>query len=61
MLTGGIDLSVGSVVSLLSMLTSGLIDGRAEMVVPVLAGVLALGTLIGALNGGLIVRPASIP
>ncbi|MBB3937780.1 ABC transporter permease [Aureimonas phyllosphaerae] len=60
-LTGGIDLSVGSVVSLLSMLTSGLIDGRAEMVVPVLAGVLALGTLIGALNGGLIVATGVHP
>jgi ribose transport system permease protein len=54
-LTGGIDLSVGSVISLLSMLTSGLINGQADMVIPVIAGVLALGALIGAVNGTAIV------
>lgn len=54
-LTGGIDLSVGSVISLLSMLTSGLIDGNAGRVIPVIAGVLVLGLAIGAVNGGIIV------
>jgi ribose transport system permease protein len=50
-LTGGIDLSVGSLISLLSVLTSGLIDGHAERVPMVVCGVLALGVLIGMLNG----------
>lgn len=50
-LTGGIDLSVGSAISLLSVLTSGLIDGNSDMVLPVCVGVLAGGTLIGVLNG----------
>ncbi|WP_284777929.1 ABC transporter permease [Agrobacterium sp. lyk4-40-TYG-31] len=54
-LTGGIDLSVGSVISLTSMLTSGLINGDQAMVVPVIAGVLVLGILIGAVNGGIII------
>ncbi len=50
-LTGGIDLSVGSLISLLSVLTSGLIDGHPERVAVVIGGVLLLGLLIGMLNG----------
>jgi ribose transport system permease protein len=44
-LTGGIDLSVGSQISLLSVLTSGLINGDGSMVLPVCAGVIVLGVL----------------
>ncbi len=54
-LTGGIDLSVGSMISLLSELTSGLIDGRSSLVVPVTLGVVLLGVLIGAVNGACVV------
>src|SRR4051812_9782376 len=54
-LTGGIDLSVGSSISLLSELTSGLIDGRGAHVLPTLALTIALGALLGAMNGSLIV------
>ncbi|TCL71391.1 ABC transporter permease [Rhizobium sp. BK251] len=54
-LTGGIDLSVGSIISLASMLTSGLINGDQSMVIPVVAGVLLLGAVIGAVNGGVII------
>jgi ribose transport system permease protein len=54
-LTGGIDLSVGSLISLTSCLTSGLIDGDPERIVPVAAAVLALGTLVGLINAGLVV------
>jgi ribose transport system permease protein len=50
-LTGGIDLSVGSLISLLSVLTSGLIDGNSNLVLPVCLGVIVGGTLIGVLNG----------
>ena len=50
-LTGGIDLSVGSLISLLSVLTSGLIDGHPERVAGVVTGVLLLGTAVGGLNG----------
>ena len=50
-LTGGIDLSVGSQISLLSVLTSGLINGDGSLVLPVCAGVIALGVLIGVVNG----------
>src|SRR5216684_376282 len=54
-LAGGIDLSVGSLISLTSCLTSGLINGDPNRVIPVAVGVLALGTLVGVLNAGLVV------
>ena len=50
-LTGGIDLSVGSLISLLSVLTSGLIDGHPERITDVVAGILLLGLAVGGLNG----------
>lgn len=50
-LTGGIDLSVGSMISLLSVLTSGLINSNSDMVIPVCAGVILLGLIIGIING----------
>jgi ribose transport system permease protein len=54
-LTGGIDLSVGSLISLTSCLTSGLINGDPNRVIPVVLAVLALGTAIGLLNAGLVI------
>jgi ribose transport system permease protein len=54
-LTGGIDLSVGSLISLTSCLTSGLINGDPNRVTPVVLGVLALGAVIGLLNAGLVI------
>lgn len=55
-LTGGIDLSIGGIISLTSCLTSGVINGNSDLMVPVIAGVLLLGMAIGALNGVIIVR-----
>ena len=54
-LSGGIDLSVGSLISLTSCLTSGLINGNPDRVAAVVIGVLALGTFVGMLNAGLVV------
>jgi ribose transport system permease protein len=53
-LTGGIDLSVGSMISLLSTLTSGFINGDASMIAPVVVGILLLGLVLGLVNGLLI-------
>jgi ribose transport system permease protein len=53
-LTGGIDLSIGSIISIAAVLTSGQIDGKPELVIPVILGVLLLGLLIGLLNGFLV-------
>ena len=54
-LSGGIDLSVGSLISLTSCLTSGLINGNPDRVVPVVIGVLTFGTFVGMLNAGMVV------
>jgi ribose transport system permease protein len=54
-LTGGIDLSVGSLISLTSCLTSGLINGDPNRVLPVVVTMLALGSVIGLLNAGLVI------
>ncbi|MBV9565701.1 MAG: ABC transporter permease [Bradyrhizobium sp.] len=54
-LSGGIDLSVGSLISLTSCLTSGLINNDPNRVIAVVIGVLALGTLVGFVNAGLVV------
>src|SRR3954471_5239431 len=54
-LSGGIDLSVGSLISLTSCLTSGLINGDPDRVLPVVIGVLALGTFVGVVNAALVV------
>jgi len=54
-LTGGIDLSVGSLISLTSCLASGLINGDPDRVLPVAALVLALGTCVGLLNAALVI------
>jgi len=54
-LTRGIDLSIDSQIALIATLSSGVIDGQPDRVVPVVVGALLLGTLIGVLNGALIV------
>jgi len=54
-LSGGIDLSVGSLISLASCLTSGLINNNPDRVIPVMIAVLATGILVGFVNAGLIV------
>src|SRR5260370_25207927 len=46
-LTGGIDLAVGSLISLCAVLTSGLINGYAGLVIPVIGGILVLGLVVG--------------
>jgi len=50
-LTEGIDLSVGSAISLIMCLTTGMILGRESLVLPVLALVLMVALAIGFCNG----------
>ena len=50
-LAGGVDLSIGALVGLCAVLLSGTVDGRAELVVPSIAGVVLLAGGIGALSG----------
>jgi ribose transport system permease protein len=53
--TGGIDLSVGPLISLVACLTSGLINGDPGRIVAVVAAVLALAAMVGLANAGLVI------
>ena len=54
-LSGGIDLSVGSMISFLSVLCSGTIGGNADRVLWVVPGIIVLGAALGAVNGAAVV------
>jgi ribose transport system permease protein len=60
-LTAGIDLSVGSVISMVMCLTSGLPGGEGQLLVPVIALVIGLALLTGFLNGFVIARTGVHP
>lgn len=55
-LSGGIDLSVGSTATLSALLTAILINGYPIRTFPVIVGMLLLGALIGVLHGVLVAR-----
>jgi len=55
-IAGGIDLSIGSMMALMSCISAALMDGRSEEIgVAVVVGVLLLGLLVGAINGAVVV------
>ena len=60
-LTAGIDLSVGSVVSLTSCLTSGIIDGDNANILTAMLLVFGLALLIGFVNGFIITKTGVHP
>jgi ribose transport system permease protein len=51
-ITGGIDLSVGSMVSLASVLLSGITNGDPTMMWVALITIMAVGVLVGLINAG---------
>ena len=55
-IAGGIDLSIGSMMALTSVISASLMEGRSgELSVLVVVGILAFGLVMGAINGGLVV------
>jgi ribose transport system permease protein len=55
-IAGGIDLSIGSMLALTSVVAATLMDGQSsEFAILVVVGVLLLGLLLGAVNGALVV------
>lgn len=60
-LTAGIDLSVGSVISLISCLTTGLLMGQDALTIPVVILVIAVAVFIGFCNGFIITRTGVPP
>jgi ribose transport system permease protein len=61
MISGGIDLSVGSLATLTTVLTAGLIAGHAGLTVPVLLLVVLIGAAVGIAHGLLITRARLAP
>jgi ribose transport system permease protein len=59
-LTGGIDLSVGSILALASALTAGLMAGGMDTTMAVLIGLLA-GVVMGAINGVIVAKGKVAP
>jgi ribose transport system permease protein len=59
-LTGGIDLSVGSILALSSALTAGMLAGGTDPILAILIGLLA-GTAMGAINGLIITKGKVAP
>lgn len=55
MISGGLDLSVGSVVILADVMAAQMISGQEHLVIPVVLLVLAVGAFIGLVNGILVV------
>ena len=60
LLTGGIDLSVASVMALMSVLAANLMAGENRLVLPVMLLCLGVATLVGLVNG-LMVTKLRIP
>ena len=59
-ISGGIDFSVASLVTFISLLSAGLMDGKVERCVPVTILMLLMGLLVGLING-LIVKRGRVP
>ncbi|RID81746.1 ribose ABC transporter permease [Mesobacillus zeae] len=59
-LTGGIDLSVGSILALSSALTAGMLTGGTDPMLALFVGLLA-GTAMGAVNGIIITKGKVAP
>jgi ribose transport system permease protein len=53
-LTGGIDLSVGSVLALCGVVAAKIVQGNPDMFLPAIAGGLGVGLICGLVNGGLV-------
>jgi ribose transport system permease protein len=54
--TGGLDLSNGMVITLVTVLSATLLDGQETYLVPVVLLCVAIGTLVGLFNGFLVTK-----
>ena len=60
-LVGGIDLSIGPVVTATAVLTATVVDINPGLMIPMIFGALAFGTLIGFINGYLTITTGVHP
>jgi len=55
-INGGIDISIGSVVTLTAVISAGIMNGSPAMIVPALLASLAIGVVVGLTNGWLVTK-----
>lgn len=60
LITGGLDMSNGMVISLVNVVAATLLRGEDTLIVPVVALCLAIGTLVGLANG-LVITKLKVP
>ena len=60
-ISGGIDLSVGSVIKLAVLMSAILMDGKPENIAVAVAATLAMGAVVGLINGLLITKVRIAP
>jgi len=60
-MTQGVDFSVAANLTLIEILTAGIISGREEMVIPVIIFCLGIGAFIGLINGLAIAKLKLVP
>jgi ribose transport system permease protein len=60
-LTASIDLSVGSLLTLISLVTAGVMQSREDMILPVVLLALGIGVLTGLINGLIITKGRVAP
>jgi ribose transport system permease protein len=60
-ISGGIDLSAGSVIKLAVLMSAILMDGKPENIAVAVAGTLAMGAVVGLINGLLITKARIAP
>lgn len=53
---GGVDLSVGTLMSLVTCLSAGIMLGRPEMILPAVLTVIAVGAAVGLFNGIMVTK-----
>jgi ABC-type sugar transport system ATPase subunit/ribose/xylose/arabinose/galactoside ABC-type transport system permease subunit len=56
MIAGGVDLSVSATITLTTILSAGLMAGRNEMILPAVLACLAVGLIMGCINGFAVVK-----
>jgi ribose transport system permease protein len=61
LLSGGIDLSVGSLATLTTVLVAGMINGHAALVLPVVLLMMAIGAAVGCMHGVLVTKAGISP
>ncbi len=55
-MTGGLDLSNGMVITLVDVVAATILDGKDDLLIPVIFLCLGIGTLVGLINGLLITK-----